>query len=170
MLKVSPFKICKGTCSKRTFPPFPEILLLSMTSYGRASVSCVSYPLPTSCPPWASWLCVFVCGQTESHDTMQAQLSNSLNTGLVASPVTKTKHSSLWAAMKNIKATPQKNQRWSNNSMSLHIWIWWKLFVWQISDFKGKILHNSIFSCLGFCLVVYCISLYCHAPHCKPRL
>lgn len=48
----------------------------------------------------------FVGGQRERHDTVQAQLSNSQNTGLVASPVARTKHSSLWAAMENIKADP----------------------------------------------------------------
>lgn len=66
----------------------------------------------------------FVGRQRESHDTVQAQLSNSQNTGLVASPVAKTKHSTLWAAMENIKAnpgTPSKTGDSVETQLSLHI-------------------------------------------------
>lgn len=95
-------------CSKRIF-------LLSLRFYcwvwhhmvehqsGSAVPVIPSQPLPHPEPPGS--MC-FAGEQTESHDTVQAQLSNSQNTGLVASPVTKTKHSSLWAAMENMKASP----------------------------------------------------------------
>lgn len=84
--------------------PWPAVLLIPFQ------------PLSHSEP--AGSVC-FAGEQAESHDTVQTQFSNSQNTGLVASPATKTKHSSLWAAMENIKASPGTPSKTGDSAKTL---------------------------------------------------
>lgn len=84
--------------------PWPAVLLIPFQP--------LSHPEPTGS------VC-FLSEQAESHDTVQTQLSNSQNTGLVASQVTKTKHSSLWAAMENIKVSPGTPSKTGDSAKTL---------------------------------------------------